>query len=783
MHRRRFLLIGSLPFIFAFVVAWFWPLPAVLTGPPLVSTITILDRHGVVLYDRRQGGLQRFLPLHSIPPEIIDALIATEDRTFRSNVGISPRGIGRAFLHDAEAGQIIEGGSTITQQLVRSGLRPIHRGAFYKLREMWLALKMTARYSKDEILERYLNTAYFGQQSYGIAAASQTFFGKDVSELSLSENALLVGLLNAPSSLNPYKDIAAAKARRDLVVRSMVAAGKITNDQARGAFAETIGLSHGKALIKAPHFVMWLMGERGGEWAGRSEVVTTLDASLQSKVEDIVAAQLEKLKDRNVTSAAVVVLDAKTGDVLSMVGSADYFDDAHDGAVNAALSPRQPGSSIKPFTYALALAKGMTAADTVADVESQFLTQLGTPYTPRNYDYGYHGLVRLREALGNSYNIAAIKVLQRVGVDSLLSFLKSLGISTLSQAPDYYGLALTLGDSEVKLLELSTAYGIFARGGETLPIRTQIGDPMRSGERVLDPKVAWLISDILSDNDARAAEFGRESALNFDFPVAAKTGTTRNSRDNWTIGFTPRRIVGVWVGNANNSPMRGTSGITGAAPIFHDVMIESERGLSTETFTRPDRIVDVAVCRLSGKRMTPYCPSSLTEHFIAGTEPTQKDDIFRSVRIDNRNGLLVGDDCDPKFIAKKVFAFFPVELQRWAEENGWPKPPSRHSPLCPSSSSAAFAPSGTTFSITSPHNGSSFLLDPLIPLERQQISLEAMASGQAHSVVWSVNGTPIGVGSGGNFRIFWKPSPGNFVIDASDGTAHDSVRIEVLKNR
>ncbi|HRH93818.1 MAG TPA: penicillin-binding transpeptidase domain-containing protein, partial [Candidatus Peribacteria bacterium] len=489
---------------------------------------------------------------------------------------------------------------------------------------------------------------------------------------------------------------------------------------------------------------------------------------------------VDKLADANVTSAAVVVLDAKTGEILAMVGSRDYFDEQHDGAVNVAVSARQPGSALKPFVYALAMQRGDTPATTVADIETQFFTQEGNPYVPRNYDYGYHGLVRYREALANSYNIAAVKTLEKVGVAQLMGFLKSAGVSTLSLTPEHYGLALALGDAEVRLLELTQAYGMFARGGTTLRPVALLGETSGKGERVLDEKIAWQVSDILSDNDARVAEFGDQSPLLLPFPSAAKTGTTRNSRDNWTVGYTPDRVVGVWVGNADNTPMRGTSGITGAGPIYHDVMLAAMQGVAPSAFRRPAGLTDVTVCRLSGLLPTPQCPGVLTEHFIAGTEPKKRDDLFRTFRIDSRNGLLATDACPPQFVQQKDFAVFPVELRKWARENGWQQPPVANSPLCGGAGTAVPA-EPASLEITKPSASDSFKLDPLVPDRNEHVLFEAAADSGVRTVDWYVDGTKVGTGKAPDFRFSWSPKPGEFTIEAVSGDLRRQVRIEVLR--
>jgi penicillin-binding protein 1C len=543
---------------------------------------------------------------------------------------------------------------------------------------------------------------------------------------------------------------------------------------------EPLRLSSGRIAIRSPHFVLWLLSERTDAF-NATDVRTTLDVGLQTDVEQIVATKLQLLADKNVTSAAVVVLDARTGDILAMVGSGDYFDAERDGAVNVALSARQPGSALKPFTYALAFEKGLTPATTVADVEVQYRTEQGDPYLPRNYDYEEHGLVRLRESLANSYNIAAVRVLEKVGVAPLLSLLKAAGITTLTDTPEHYGLALTLGDGEVKLLELASAYGIFARGGRTLVTRSLLSDPPESGKQVVDPKVAWLIADILSDPEARLPQFSGNGPLSFDVPVAAKTGTTRNSRDNWTVGFTSDRIVGVWVGNADNSPMRGTSGVTGAGPIFHDVMMAAIRGFPPHFIDRPDGIVDRTICRLSGKLPTDLCTDVLREHFIAGSEPTKPDDMYQSIAIDSRNNLLADTSCPASVVRNSVFTVFPLDLQRWARERGFPIPPTTVSPLCGGTGSVASQPEQAMLEITLPRPGTAFRLDPLIPLSGQNVTLEARAGGDIKDVHWFVDGVSIGTALSPDFHFLWLPILGAHEIEVRSGALRSHVTIEVTE--
>ena len=782
--RKRHLL-RLLP-LFALVLIVMAPLPDAFLRPDENATTRILDRNGALLYELRSPstGLRQPIPLSQVPPDFIAALLSIEDRGFYAHGGVSLTGIARALWQNLTSGRIVSGGSTLTQQYARIITGHAKRTFVSKATEALLALKIEQSLSKDEILERYINSAYFGHQAYGLSAAAVTYFGKTPRELSAAECALLAGLPQSPSAYDPFSHPAAALDRRDRVITAMENTKVLRPDSAQEMKKEPLSLAEDRISISAPHFVMWLLQEHPEVFEGAKEVKTTLDLNLQTETERIIEQNMKKLADRNVTSAAAVVLDAGNGDILAMVGSADYFDAEHDGAVNVAVAARQPGSALKPFTYALALAGGDTAATTVADTEAQFFTQEGNPYTPRNYDFSEHGLVRYRDALANSYNIAAIKVLERVGVANLLSFLRDAGLSTLTASPEHYGLALTLGDGEVKLLELASAYGIFPREGRTLTSRSLPDDPIERGNDILDPKIAWLITNILSDQEARLPEFGSESPLNFDFPVAVKTGTTRNSRDNWTLGYTPERIVGVWVGNADNSPMKDTSGVTGAGPIFHDLILAAARGTPPRSFRKPEGIVAETICMLSGKLPTEWCPYTKEEHFVAGTEPKEKDDIFRPFTIDTRNGLLANNSCDQRFIEAKGLAVFPKEIEKWARESGWPVPPTQESPLCVSKSpiaNSSIPQSASWLEITRPQPNDSFRLDPLIPDEQEKIIFEAHASPDITAITWYVDGAKVGTAKAPDFRYAWKPSLGTFDVEARTATLSDRHVIGIVR--
>ncbi len=785
------------------VVAFVLPLPQRLSNTTSKLPIRIEDRNGKLLYELRQQdyGTTTQLALADIPQRIPQTVLAIEDRSFYSHAGVSLRGTVRALWQNLVSGSIVSGGSTITQQFVRMRMQPVHRGYLWKLREAWLALKLESRWSKDDILEGYLNEVYVGRQAYGLPAGSLAFFGKNLQELSLGEISLLVGLIQSPAGNDPaaHKDRAVQRRRR--VLQAMASEGLITQEQLEEAATETIRLAPDRTTIAAPHFVHWLLEERGDTFAPGQIVKTTLDLDLQRSAERIVERRVMLLADKNVTDGAVVVLDAHNGDVLAMVGSADYYDTEHDGAVNVAVSARQPGSALKPFTYALALRNGATAATTVEDVAVQFVTQEGNPYTPRNYDFDVHGLVRYREALANSYNIAAVKVLQTVGVPALQTLLQRAGITTLTDSPEHYGLALTLGSGEVRLLELASAYGMFAREGVTLTPRVLLADPLVQGRRILDSSISWLIADILSDPTARLPEFGAAEALTVGgYRIAAKTGTTRNARDNWVVGFTPSYVVGVWVGNANNAPMKGTSGITGAGPIFHDVMETLLEQKPAEWLTKPKKITTLPVCRLSGKVPTEACPQTILEHFIAGTQPTEKDDVWKLEAVDKRNNLLAPPACPANFVEQKLFTQFSPELRSWAAEHGYKEPPTRYSLLCGTSSTSSVpllfssshsslsgvaqsAKSDPPFTITNPHTGDSFELDPLIPDSDELISLTAAAPSDIAEITWYIDGKAAGTGRAPDYRLDVFPALGKHAITAKTGDEEATVHIEVIDAR
>ncbi len=694
-------------------------------------TTQILDRNGKLLYEvlDADAGKQYDLDLSRIPQACVQATIATEDSRFFYHPGVDPLAIARATWQNLRSGGVSSGASTLTQQLARNLLMDaserFQTSYLRKLREAYLAFQLERHYNKDQLLALYLNQTYYGNFAFGLEAAAQIFFAKSAAQLSTAECALLAGLVQYPTGYNPLLDPEAAKGRQLTVLRLMKDAGYLTAAQVEETARQPLQYRSRLFTIQAPHFVMYvqdlLVRQLGVERlrAGGLRVYTTLDLDLQRQAEAAVRRRLAQLtctgaaacddpaaRSRRVDNAAAVVLDSATGEILSMVGSPDYFSAQISGNVNAALAKRQPGSAIKPFTYAAALdpqwssrvgQPPLTAATILADLPKTFTVEnidgALAPYRPQNYDRMWHGPVSVRTALANSYNLPAVEVLDRVGVEMLRQLASQAGITTFTGR---YGLALSLGGGEVRLLDLTAAYGIFDDGRTVTPRaileikgvsddeigRSEIGDwgdeaisnlqsPIAQSLNlpIISPSSAYLLTDILSDDVARSPAFGRNSVLSLAFPAAVKTGTTTDWRDNWTVGYSTQRLVGVWVGNADNAPMVGVSGVDGAGPIWHDLMRLAHRQ-PPGGFTRPDGLVEVEICAPSGMLPTAECPRVRRELFIAGTQPTAPDNQFQRVVLDRATGLPADETTPADRRVERVYWLLPPEYHAWMLAQG-----------------------------------------------------------------------------------------------------------------
>lgn len=565
------------------------------------ETTQILDRHGELLWEIFGEGNRTQIPLSQIPPTLINATVAVEDDTFYENPGADiPSLIAALVSNLRNPDERPVGGSTITQQLVRHIVFDYEERTAVsynrKTKEIVLAWIMNRKFSKDEIMEMYLNEIYYGNLAYGIEAAAQTYFGKPAVSLTLAEASLLAGLPQSPVELDPLTNLEAVKERQWTVLNLMVSEGYASEQEIYDVFQEPLAFAPQEVSLIAPHFAVYVRQQLEEQFGadlvanGGLRVTTTLDLNYQRLAEQLARQHVAAVgPEHNLTNASLVALKPGTGEILAMLGSVDYHDDSIDGRVNVALSLQQPGSSIKPLTYAAALSPdesgqpAWTAADVLWDVEVKYPQFDSTIYSPVNYDGRFHGPVRLRDALANSYNVPAVLTLQDIGVPRLLEFARQMGITTWSGDSSQYGLSLTLGGAEVTPLDMATAYGVFANAGQRVPPVAILRVERRNDEilfeqspqppiPVLDPRVAFLITDILDDDPARVPAMGRDNPLALPFPAAAKTGTTNDFRDNWTVGYTPGLVVAVWTGNTDNSEMLNISGLTGAAPLWSEYM-------------------------------------------------------------------------------------------------------------------------------------------------------------------------------------------------------------------
>lgn len=788
------------------------PFPSIDTLPDRLTapSIRIEDRNGILLYESlsAEGGRHTVLSLDDISPHLRAATLATEDRNFYQHPGVDIWGIIRAFWINLRGGEVLAGGSTITQQVARTLLfsteERFENTIRRKLRESVLAQQLTRRYSKDEILALYLNQTYYGGLSYGVEAAAQTYFGKPAAELDLAESALLAGLPQAPSLYNPLLNPEAAQERQKVVLGLMEKDGTITAQERELAEGEPLAFSAAPYPMEAPHFVLWVRAQLDGlllpEELTRSLTVrTTLDLPWQHHAERAISHHLETIQEdmsglgHNVHNAALVALDTHTGAIRALVGSPDYFAQDIAGAVNMALIPRQPGSALKPLIYAAAFdpsqADPWTAATMILDVPRNFPLHDGKTYAPKNYDNRFHGPVLIREALASSYNIPAVATLEHIGLERFYALGADLGILTRT-SPEESDLSVALGGGEVTLLELTAAYGAFSNGGSRLSpfaISTITGaagevlyeSPSPGQVRVLDERVAWLISDILSDNAARTPGFGPNSALLLDRPAAVKTGTTSNFHDNWTVGYTPDDAlggtpglaVGVWVGNASHEPMLNVDGLSGAAPIWHQFIRTVLSGTPEADFTPPPGMVRVRVCSLSGLLPTDACPYQRLEWFIDGTQPTVQDNLYKEVVVDTFTGAVADGDTPPERRRTVVVLDLPPEARAWARGEGIPL-------LSDLRATADSAPNPPLL-LLSPGPNTTYYLSTDVALEAQRIHIEALSQVDAAEVTLWVDGEVIATFSTPPYQAWWPAQVGNHQTWAEALTpAGDTIRSE-----
>jgi penicillin-binding protein 1C len=754
------------------------PIDASLLDLRDAASTSVVDRRGQPLYEALSGDGTRSVHLtsSSLPPIVVAATLAAEDRRFWSHHGVDPIAMLRAVRQNLAERRIVEGGSTITQQVAKlllSRRAPNRtRGVREKIREAVLALRLEHRFEKRDILAMYLNLAAYGNQLTGVGRASHAYFDRDPAMLTPAQAAFLAGLPQRPTGYNPYRNLQAATIRQRNVLRRMQMAGALTADQVAEARAERLEFERNTSPFLAPHFVEMVLAAAGN--ARPSTIATTLDAELQADVAGIIRSHRPALDRHGAANVAVVVLDNARGEWLAWEGSGDYAGTRAGGSINGAVTPRQPGSALKPFTYALAFESGVTPATVLPDVPSHFPTaEPGVTYSPRNYDGRYRGPLAARRALAGSENVPAVSLASQVGVPTLLRFLNRAGLSTFDRTPSYYGLGLTLGNAEVRLDELVAAYSAFARGGEWLEptwlAPTGAGriahDTQRQRRTLVSPRSAYWITDILSDDAAREFIFGRGGSLEFPFPVAVKTGTSQAYHDNWTVGYSREVTIGVWVGNFNRAPLKSSTGVTGAAPIFHAVMLAATRRLhgSVEFESRPIVAppVDLAeheICALSGMPANPWCPSRRRE----------------------RLPVMDGAPCSWHHVGDDgLLVVYPPEYRQWARQHGLlddarpaiaAAPPSRSSP-------ASTAAVRRALEIVNPPSGGVYLIDPTLRREFQMLALRAV-SPRPGAIEWAIDGRVIGTSSSDS-PLMWPLATGTHKITARDAFGAEA-RSEVV---
>ncbi len=756
---------GAFLLITVFLFAWFakdLPTPNKIRDLVSVGSTRLYDRNMKPLYTI-SGDKKRILIESSDIPEVAkQAVIALEDKDFYQHIGFDISGIARAIFVDIKRRDLSQGGSTLTQQLAKNTILTREKSFVRKIKEVILAIEMEILFSKEEILTMYFNQMPYGGTNYGIEAASRSFFGKSAKDITLDEAATLAALLQRPTSLSPYgPNVDQLIARRNFTLDSMASQGFITKEQAKSAKQVVPKFAAKRESITAPHFVQhvqdWLvdyfekelgdrqLAEQKVEEGGLS-VVTTLDLDKQLVAEDILRRSADTtLKRARASNAGLVSIDHKRGEIVTMVGSVDYFQEQF-GNFNVTTAERQPGSSFKPVVYAAAFKEKMHPGYTLFDLETDFGN-----YRPENYDGRSRGPLTIRQALGNSLNIPAVKALALTGIDKALKTAHDMGITTLKDK-DRYGLSLVLGGGEVKLLDLTTAYGVFANGGTLMPTTPVLKitdgrnkeiynhENPKDGQQVLDPRIAYQITHMLADVEAKRPTFSgvMRSLTLTGRPVASKTGTTNAFRDAWTIGYTPQYVTGVWAGNNDNTSMNNAGGSSAAAPIWDEFMEKIHQGLPVEQFVRPDGIEELEVARYSNLLPTESTTERVRDLVTPWQKPSERDTAFVRVRVCRENGLLADESFPADLTEERTFVNIRSELptnpqweapvRAWAAANGLANTPPTEK--CQQNSNQP------SVNITAPTNGSA--VSGVFT-----IRAEASAPSGVRSVEFLIDGNPI----------------------------------------
>lgn len=749
-------------------VAFYRSLHAELLRPR--ASQLLLDRNGAYLGEvpGEQEALGYWPPPDPLPSRIVVATLETEDRHFYEHDGVHPPSIARAVVQNLKARRVVSGASTLAMQVARMQSKPTQRSYFKKLREACEALLLVEQHGHEALLRQYLTIAPYGNRVRGVARASRLYFDKPVEDLSWRQAAFLAGLPQSPGRMDPWDEqgLVRANRRAGRILRQLHARGIITADELQQSEQSDLGLvPRPRRTPEALHAVLhW---SRGLQQRVGPIVRATLDLPMQTKVAAILSRNLARNAANGAGNTAGIVVDPVTGEILAYVGSNDYFDSEARGSIDYVQTRRSPGSTLKPFIYALALQDGRhTAASELADTPMELTLGEGGAWAPENINHAFLGPMLLRDALGNSRNIPALRVLGEVGVERTVRFFEDAGVREVSWEPGAYGLGLAIGNLPVTLEELVAAYGVLASGGETLPLRRFMDEGPAVRGRLLARDAAQLVTQILSDPLARRPSFPAGSALDYPYAVAVKTGTSQGFRDAWTVGYSDRLIVGVWVGNHDWRRMNHVGGLNGAAEAVHEIFdvltpLRTPHVAIPMRFAFPEGHLTREICPLSGRLAGPHCPSRRVEAFLPAVTPIEGCPFHVQVAVDARNGLRASESCEARFVRHKAMLDLPAGYHRWARKHRLELAPAEHSPLCPGGDAQH-----ANVRITEPAHRARYVVDPDAPGELSTVRLSAEVSPSTEDIVWIVDGVPVAqVGYPHEFR--WPLSPGVHTVTAA----------------
>ncbi len=730
----------------------------------------VLDRRGRYLGEVPAGdGELGYWPMpYVMPDRVVAATLTIEDQHFHEHPGVYLPSVGRAVVQNVKNGRVISGASTIAMQVARmqgSGRRTLAR----KVSEAIEALLLVRRHGHEQVLRQYLTLAPYGNRAHGVVRAARLYFEKPVEDLSWAQAAFLAGLPQMPGRMNPYTPdgLRRATKRSHRILRALHEKGLLSAVELEQALTAELGLvPRPRRQPEAMHAVL--------EWSAQAKrrqspiSVATLDLEIQQRVAAILKSNLARIEDSGAGNSSALVVDTVTGDILAWVGSRDFFSQEHKGAIDFVRTRRSPGSALKPFLYALGLEKGaFTAASELPDTPMDVRSEIGDAFLPENINHTFMGPMLLREALGNSRNIPVLRVLSEVGVEPALRFFDSAGVSDIGWEPDRYGLGLAIGNLPVTLQELARLYGVLAREGESLPLRRFVDEPVVAPRRLLNREAAQLVRHMLADPLARRPMFPVGGPLDFPYAVAVKTGTSQGYRDAWTMAFSDRLLVAVWVGNHDWRRMRGVGGSNGAAAAARQIMdsvMAEHRPFQPilDSFPPPDRSVAVDICPLSGRLASADCPHRKSEWFLPGSAPTGSCSFHARVRLDRRNGLRAGPMCPESEVITRVMLDLPGVYAQWARSQHLDIAPLQDSPLC-SGSEEAERPQVV---IREPRGTVRLLFDPDTPAAAATLRLAAEVTPSTEPIVWLVDGVPVATVSYPH-EYRWSVTPGRHVITAA----------------